>query len=420
MIVKNEERTLERCLKAAKPLVDDIVIADTGSIDRTVEIARQMGAAVYPFTWVNDFSAARNFALDKSDGDWNLVLDADETVRWGSMGEGAIEALHKRKELESLLADGERIGRGTWIGGITRYDSYRDEEGISVSTSVLPRLLPRGVHYTGAIHEQPTGPAGDYPCYAVPLEADHDGYLYADKGERNLPYLEQAVADHPDDGYYHFQLASTLRNLKRLEESLAPFREFYRLTGPGEGRGPKGHEVDRHRPNRHGDKSGGCRGAGQGKVGKGGSGQGEVGYRAGGIVLYLYTLLDIGTPSCLDEAGTIVDREMDALGDWSDFCFVCGLFYMKRVLSDVQRYISLLPNIEKCYLRCLKLGEHPEDGGVVGTGSFKAAYNLGAWYEVSGQIELAVKYYRMAAEAGYGKAQDRLKDLEQHREDKLT
>ena len=54
MIVKDEERTLERCLKAAKPLVDDIIIADTGSTDRTVEIARQMGAAVYPFTWVDD------------------------------------------------------------------------------------------------------------------------------------------------------------------------------------------------------------------------------------------------------------------------------------------------------------------------------------------------------------------------------
>lgn len=407
MIVKNEERTLERCLKAAKPLVDDIIIADTGSADRTVEIARQMGAAVYPFTWVNDFSAARNFALEKSDGDWNLVLDADETVRWGS-GEAAGASVasaaglpgvaelagaaaerpghdpmsayahgtgvprrcsDKRKELERILADGDRAGSGKWLGGITRYDVYQDDEGISVSTSVLPRMLPRGVRYIGSIHEQPSGPAGDYPCYAVPLEADHDGYLYADKGERNLPYLEQAVTDHPDDSYYHFQLASTLRNLKRLEESLAPFRDFYRLAKP------------------------------------------EDGYRAGGIVLYLYTLLDIGTSACLDEAGKIVEKEGAALGGWSDFCFVCGLFYMKRVLSDVERYIGLLPNIEKCYQRCLELGERPEKGGVVGTGSFKAAYNLGAWYEVSGQMELAVRYYRMAAEEGYRKAAERLKML---------
>ena len=90
---------------------------------------------------------------------------------------------------------------------------------------------------------------------------------------------------------------------------------------------------------------------------------------------------------------------------------MCGLFYMKRVLSDVQRYIGLLPNIERCYLRCLKSGERPELGGVVGTGSFKAAYNLGAWYEVSGQNELAVKYYKQAAKEGYGLAMERLKEI---------
>ena len=82
---------------------------------------------------------------------------------------------------------------------------------------------------------------------------------------------------------------------------------------------------------------------------------------------------------------------------------------MKRVLSDVAAYEFLLPNIERCYLRCLQIGEKPEVGGVVGTGSFKAAYNLGAWYEVSGQRELAVKYYRMSARAGYGPAKERLK-----------
>ena len=78
MIVKNEARSLKKCLQAAKPLVDRILITDTGSTDKTVEIADMMGAAVSEFTWVDDFSAARNFALDQSDADWNLVLDADE------------------------------------------------------------------------------------------------------------------------------------------------------------------------------------------------------------------------------------------------------------------------------------------------------------------------------------------------------
>lgn len=84
---------------------------------------------------------------------------------------------------------------------------------------------------------------------------------------------------------------------------------------------------------------------------------------------------------------------------------------MKRVLSDVERHMALLPNIEKCYLKCLSLGERPWMGGVVGTGSFKAAYNLGAWYEVSGQMEMAKQYYRDAAKAGYGPAKARLRTI---------
>lgn len=351
MIVRNEERSLRKCLQAAAPLVDGIFITDTGSTDRTAEIAREMGAAVSTFTWVNDFSAARNFALEQSDGDWNLVLDADEYVRSAD-----------RRELERVLASRP----GLWFGGIIRYDSYPEEGKVSISTSILPRLLPGSVRYAGRIHEQPEG---EHPCYRIPLEADHDGYLYTDKGERNLSYLEKAVQECPKDAYYQFQLASTLRNLKRLEESLPYFRNFYRCAGRTES------------------------------------------YRAGGVVLYLYTLLDLGTAAHLDEAAQIVEAEEPVLGGWSDYCFVCGLFYMKRVLSDVGRYMSLLPNIERCYLRCLQIGEHPEAGGVVGTGSFKAAYNLGTWYEVSGQTALAVKYYEMAAQEGYEPAAERLKHI---------
>ena len=81
MIVKNEERSLKQCLAAARHLVDEMIVVDTGSTDHTREIAREMGARLLEFAWVNDFSAARNFALGQSGADWNLVLDADETLR---------------------------------------------------------------------------------------------------------------------------------------------------------------------------------------------------------------------------------------------------------------------------------------------------------------------------------------------------
>lgn len=80
MIVKDEEEILERCLKNALPLVDEAIIADTGSADKTPEIARSLGARVESFTWIDDFAAARNYAFSRATGDYLLWLDADDFI----------------------------------------------------------------------------------------------------------------------------------------------------------------------------------------------------------------------------------------------------------------------------------------------------------------------------------------------------
>jgi len=80
MIVKNEEDCLGKCLMSAIPVVDEIVIVDTGSTDRTKAIAKVFGGKVYDFEWNDDFSEARNFSLSKATGEWILVLDADEVI----------------------------------------------------------------------------------------------------------------------------------------------------------------------------------------------------------------------------------------------------------------------------------------------------------------------------------------------------
>ena len=72
MIVKNEEQYLHGCLKSVKDVADEIIIVDTGSTDSTKDIASSFGAKIYDFDWIDDFSAARNFALEKSTGDWIL------------------------------------------------------------------------------------------------------------------------------------------------------------------------------------------------------------------------------------------------------------------------------------------------------------------------------------------------------------
>ncbi len=80
MIVKNEEKVLKRCLDSIKDLMDEIIIVDTGSTDRTKEIASGYTDKIYDFEWVDDFSAARNFAFSKATGDYIYSADADEYI----------------------------------------------------------------------------------------------------------------------------------------------------------------------------------------------------------------------------------------------------------------------------------------------------------------------------------------------------
>ena len=80
MIVKNEERVLARCLDSIKELMDEIIIVDTGSLDRTKEIAKKYTDKVYDFSWQDDFSAARNFSFSKASMEYIYVADADEVM----------------------------------------------------------------------------------------------------------------------------------------------------------------------------------------------------------------------------------------------------------------------------------------------------------------------------------------------------
>lgn len=81
MIVRNEEKSLSRCLASVEGLIDEIIIVDTGSADRTKDIAAAFGAAIYDFTWIDDFSAARNFAFSKATRDYIFWLDADDYLK---------------------------------------------------------------------------------------------------------------------------------------------------------------------------------------------------------------------------------------------------------------------------------------------------------------------------------------------------
>ena len=80
MIVRDEEKNLVRCLKSVVPVVDELIIVDTGSKDNTIDIAKEFGAKVFLFEWCDDFAAARNESLKHATGDWILQLDADDEL----------------------------------------------------------------------------------------------------------------------------------------------------------------------------------------------------------------------------------------------------------------------------------------------------------------------------------------------------
>ncbi len=349
MIVKNEEKSLSRCLKQAAGLADKLYITDTGSTDRTKEIAAAYGAAVTEYVWNQDFAAARNFALSQSACDWNLMLDADEYLAKGS-----------RRELEEFLKHPDRVG------AIERKDYYMEElpggrQEMAYAYSYTSRLLPRGVGYTGRIHEQVDS---GLPVYPVPLLFEHDGYLRPGKAERNLAILLEEVKASPKDSYVLYQTAETLRGLKRYEEACKYYGSFYEYV-PGNG----------------------------------------AGYRANGVINYLYALIGA---KAWDRALEVAAEEEGRLGSYADFHFVCGILFMQAILADTAKYISYLPRIEASYLKCLEIGEVPANQGVGGTGSFRAAYNLGTWYEAAGDTKKAKAYYQKAAKEQYQPAVERL------------
>ena len=351
MITKNEERCLARCLESIKNIVDEIIIVDTGSEDNTKSIALSYGAKIYDFEWINDFSAARNYAIEKSTGDWNLILDADEYLAYGG-----------REVLEKFMSEDLKIGK------INQINAFNKGNEICYSKTFVSRFIPRGTKFVGKIHEQIKS---KYSRVIMDFGVDHDGYLYVDKSERNLQILKQELKEKPQDAYTLYQMGHTLFVSEKYKEAEKYFEEFYRCSKKDDN------------------------------------------FRCSGIVDYIYTVLkrrnlEIGLKIIQDEEIMFQER--------TDFQFVCGLFYTDLVLSDVQKYIRYLDKIEESYINCLNIGEKNQHDGVIGTGSFAAAYNLGIWYETSKQIDKAKICYEMASEWGYELAQKRLVALNKGQE----
>jgi tetratricopeptide (TPR) repeat protein len=226
MIVKDEEEMLPRCLAAIRDHVDELVVVDTGSTDRTREIALEHGAKLIDVAWTGSFSDARNVSFAAATGDWLMFLDADEVLVEGD-GE-RLRALTGQtwREAHYLL---ETNHTGTL------------EDGTAVTHNALRVFRNRpGLRFEGRIHEQI---AQHLPAFlperlaVSDVRIDHYGYLGAvrdakEKSRRNIELLERQAAEGLDTPFLAFNLGSEYAAAGDNEAALVQLESSWsRLAG---------------------------------------------------------------------------------------------------------------------------------------------------------------------------------------------
>ncbi|MFM9914847.1 MAG: glycosyltransferase [Rhizobacter sp.] len=336
MIVRNEARCLARCLDSVRAHVDDMLVLDSGSTDGTPDIARSCGARVARFSWVDDFSAARNAALAQVDTPWRLVLDADE---WIASGAEAIAGLRSREP--AFL-------------GLVRVDSQVSDERdqLQQAPSWLPRVLPRGVAYAGRIHEQP---ASTLPRQRLGLVLGHDGYLPAQmesKVGRNRSLLQAALAEHPGDRYLSYQLGKDCEVHGDFAQALPHYEAAW------------------------------------------GNDSASAAWRHDLMLRLMFTLKKLGH---YEAALELAEREGPTWQHSPDYFFTLGDVLLDAALARPARAAEWLPLIERAWLRAIEIGERPDlPDSLRGRGSYLAAHNLSAFHASLGQTAQAATWRERA------------------------
>ncbi len=224
MIVRDEENNLPACLESVRGIFDEIIVVDTGSTDRTVEVARSFGARVFDFVWVDDFAAARNAALARATGDYAFWLDADDVVEPA-----------QRQKLEEIL---KRLRKGQEVAYVVRCACDPSPDGTGGDTVVDHiRLFPlrEGVRWTYRVHEQilPALRRANIPVEWTDLTVRHTGYvdqaLRSRKLDRDTRILMQELEARPDDPFTLFNLGAIAGERKDWNGALGFLR-----TQPGQ------------------------------------------------------------------------------------------------------------------------------------------------------------------------------------------
>lgn len=334
MIVKDEEEMLPRCLEAAAPWVDEIVVVDTGSTDATVQIATDAGARVLHHPWDGDFSAARNVSFDAATSDWTLYLDADEVLCPGA-----------GPKLRALL--GHTWREAFWFSETNYTGDEGDGTAATHNTLRLFRNRP-GYRFSGRLHEQisPTLP-GFVPerLGSSTVSMEHYGYLGVvreskDKQARNLEIIRRQIdeADRPTP-FMLFNLGTELSVSGEPQEACEAFRDAWtELVGTG--------TLTLH------------------------------GFSPALANRYVHALLAVGR---FDEAEATARDALQTFEGYTDLVYAQAQIAVGR--GEPERAMAL-------FQRCLEMGDAPTKyTSAVGAGTFMALASLAALRRTAGDAE---------------------------------
>ena len=335
IIAKNEEKYIDECLRRLSPYDWEIVVVDTGSTDRTVEIAQAYTPNVYPFDWVNDFSTARNYSIAMANNDYILVVDCDEY-------------LESNAATYDLLSKLPEQMKSNQIGIIDRFSITADssDENSTTAQSLVHEPIARFfhkkyVHYQGSIHEQLVAINNETLEFVpIPLSFNHVGYSTMDikraKALRNITMLEAELAKDRTNPYVLFQLGQSYFGLNDYEQALPYFERAL--------------EQDVNE---------------------------QEDYVQTLVESYGYCLLYLKQYSRALELEGIYD----IFSKHADFVFLMGLIYMNNAMFDRA--------VEE-FLKATTISSYSVDG----VNSYKAFYNVGVIYECMGDKQQAVDYYK--------------------------
>ncbi|OOM78463.1 glycosyltransferase [Clostridium sp. BL-8] len=334
MIVKDEEEYLPKCLDSINDIVDEIVIVDTGSADKTVEIAKNFGAKVYYFKWNNNFSEARNESLKYATKDWIFILDADDELTMES------------KENFKMLINSELDEKAIYhFETLSYYGSSIEKDNIAVNLN--PRLFKnnRGIHYEGEVHNQLISSEGDYNAVCKEIKIYHYGYIdkriaSKDKRNRNIYILNEQIKKNPNNGFAYFNLGNEYGALDDMNKALEYYYKAYESFNP------------------------------------------RTGYSS---LLILRIIISNLRLKHYDEALKFVDIGIFHYPECTDF-----YFYQALILKELDRATLQIKALEKC----IELGEPPSElKFIFGTWSYRAYYELGKIYMKYKDYYTAYDYY---------------------------